>query len=261
MRPRILLTNDDGIYAPGIHTLWKALHKADFADLVIIAPASERSGAGLSITCDRPIHIQKVEWPENTPAWSVDGTPVDCVKMGMHVLLKEKIDCILSGVNAGSNAGRNVLHSGTLGAVIEGAFRGIPGLAFSCEKESNPSFHLAEKYAPALVRYLLEHPLPQGGILNVTFPDCAHIQGFRLTRQGAGRWTENPSLHRETENGTVYWLGGKHDGTVETQGSDLWWLRHGYVTAVPLHVHELTDHHTLQQKQNVFENFLQKNCL
>lgn len=256
-RPKIILTNDDGIHAPGIERLWKVLHAADIADLFIIAPSTERSGTGVSITWDRPMLIQKINWPKNTPAWSVDGTPADCIKMGARIILDIKPDFILSGINAGSNAGRNVLHSGTVGAVIEGVFRGIPGMALSCENGDNPNYHVAEKYILPLLRYVLANPLSSGSFLNVNFPHSAQeeVKGFRFTRQGKGRWAENPYLHIETEHGPSYWLGGKPDELTEDENCDIAWLRQGYLTAVPIHIHELTDHRELEQRTHVFENF------
>jgi 5'-nucleotidase len=257
-RPRIILTNDDGIYAPGIERLWRVLHEANFADLYIIAPLTERSGTGVSITWDRPMLIQEVSWAENTPAWSVDGTPADCIKMATRIILKEKPDFIISGINAGSNAGRNVLHSGTVGAVIEGIFRGIPGMAFSCEDGENPNFHVAEQYIIPLTRYLMEHPLSSGSFLNVNFPHSAKekVKGFRLTRQGKGRWAENPYLHFVTENGPSYWLGGKPEELTEDEDCDIALLKEGYLTAVPIHVHELTDREELHSRQETFETYL-----
>lgn len=256
-RPKIIITNDDGIQAPGIQILWRALHNADFADLVVIAPSAERSGSGVSITWDRPILIQKVDWPENTPAWSVEGTPADCIKMGERVILGTKPDFIVSGINAGSNAGRNVLHSGTVGACIEGAFRQIPGLALSCEEGQNPNFHVAEKYVVDIVKYTLDHPLPPGCFLNVNFPHAAQdeVAGFKLTRQGKGRWAEDPYLHINTESGPSYWLGGKPEELDEESDCDIAWLRQGYLTAVPLHVHELTERRELAKRQIDFENY------
>jgi 5'-nucleotidase len=256
-RPKILLTNDDGIDAPGIKSLWRVLHEANFADLYVIAPATERSGAGVSITWDRPILIRQREWPFETPAWSVDGTPADCIKMGIGVILKEKPDLIASGINAGSNAGRNVLHSGTVGAVVEGVFRGIPGIAFSCEDGTNPNYHVAEKYIERVVHYILANPLSPGTLLNVNFPSVIneHVKGCRFTRQGIGRWSEDPSLHLETDHGTSYWLGGKPEESSENGDSDIALLKQGYMTAVPVHVHELTDYQELAKHQEEFQRF------
>lgn len=262
-RPKIILTNDDGIQAPGIATAWRALHQANFADLYIIAPATEKSGMGVAITWDKPILIQKVDWAENAPAWSVDGTPADCIKMGERIILSGKPDFIVSGINAGSNAGRNVLHSGTIGACIEGIFRGIPGVAFSCENGENPNFNVAEKYVAALVKYLLRNPMPPGSFLNVNFPHAAkqEVKGFRLTRQGKGRWSEDPILHLETDHGPSYWLGGKPEEIEEEEECDIAWLKKGYMTAVPIHVHELTDFQELKKRQESFENYFTEKIL
>lgn len=185
-----MLTNDDGILAPGLKCLWETLRKSDFADIVIAAPSQERSGTGVSITWDRPLLIKQVNWVDETPAWSIDGTPADCVKMAIRVILDSPPDLILSGVNAGSNAGRNVLHSGTVGAVIEGVLRNIPGIAFSCESERNPNFHVAQKYIVSIVEFILRHPMEPGCFLNVNFPKVADdlVRGFKFTRQGKGRW-------------------------------------------------------------------------
>ena len=256
-RPLLLLTNDDGIYAPGISCLWKALAAADFADLAIAAPAVERSGAGVSITWDRPVHIQKLQWEEKIPAWSIDGSPADCVKLGTYFLVDRRPDLIVSGVNAGSNAGRNVLHSGTVGAVIEGLFRGIPGVAFSCENGENPNFHVAEKYIAAVVQYVLDHPQPEGTFLNVNFPHVAQkeVKGFKLTRQGRGRWSDDPKLHRNHDKGASWWIGGKPQELDEDDDCDIAWMRKGYMTAAPIHVHELTDREFFEKSKDSFEKY------
>lgn len=256
-KPKILLCNDDGIFAPGLRTLWEALHEADIADLAIIAPALERSGTGSSLTWERPLLIQKIEWEKDTPAWSVDGTPADCIKMASRIILTYKPDFIVSGINAGSNAGRNVLHSGTIGAVIEGILRGIPGMALSCESGEKPNFHVAKKYVRKLVEYLLEHPLQAGCFLNVNFPQSVDdsVKGFKLTRQGKGRWVEEPILHFETKRGPTYWLGGKPEEQDEQPDCDIALLRQGYMTAVPIHVHELTDREELSRRKENFEEF------
>jgi 5'-nucleotidase len=257
MKPLILLSNDDGIHAPGIRHLWEALHEANFAELVIAAPASEKSGTGVAITWDKPIHVQKVSWPEQTSAWSVDGNPADCVKMAEAVILKRKPDLIVAGINAGSNAGRNVLHSGTVGAVIEGALRDIPGVAFSCENGREPNFEVAKKYVAYICQYLLKNPLPKGTILNVNIPHAAKtaVKGMKWTRQGKGRWAESPYLHLETDKGLSYFLGGKPEERDEENCCDISWLKEGYLTAVPLYVHELTDERCLKEKKGNFENF------
>lgn len=259
LRPKIVISNDDGIHAPGIKALWSVLHEARFADLFIIAPSSEKSGTGVSITWDKPILIQKVEWADQTSAWSVGGTPADCIKMGSRILLDGKPDLIVSGINAGSNAGRNVLHSGTVGACIEGVFRGIPGIAFSCENGEAPNFHVAQKYVMNLVEYVVENPLPPGCFLNVNIPHAAQdeVVGFRLTKQGKGRWSEDPTLHLQTEHGPSYWLGGKPEEIPEEDDSDIAWLKKGYLTAVPIQVHDLTDYRELEKQQDAIDRYFE----
>lgn len=261
MRPHLLLTNDDGIEAPGLSALWRTLYEADFADISIIAPSAERSGAGVSITWDRPMQIRKISWSEGISAWSVEGSPADCVKLGMRVILEKKPDLVVSGINAGSNAGRNVLHSGTVGAVIEGLLQNTPGIAFSCEDGENPNFHVAEKYLVALVHYVLENPLREGSFLNVNFPKVAQdrVKGFCLTRQGKGRWREDPRLHKNHKLGASYWLGGKPDELPEDPHCDIALLREGYLTAVPIHIHELTDREELEKKAEKFTKYFHEN--
>ena len=256
-RPFILLCNDDGIYAPGMKALWESLSKADLFDIAIIAPAAERSGTGCAITWTRPLLVKKVPWEGKTQAWSIDGCPADCIKLGLSIVLDRQPDLIVSGINAGSNAGRNVLHSGTIGAVIEGVLRGIPGIALSCEDDQNPNYHIAEKYVTSLVQYILAHPLDEGSFLNVNFPKAAlhDIEGFKLTRQGMGRWVEDPSLHTETDHGPTYWLGGKPEERAEDPECDITLLKQGYLTAAPIHVHELSDKKALSERQEHFSTF------
>lgn len=238
-RPKILITNDDGIYAPGLKVLWKTLR--NFADLSIIAPATEQSGVGLGITIREPLLIQRVEWDEGTPAWNVTGTPADCVRLGLSVILKSPPDLIVSGVNRGSNAGRNVLYSGTVGGVIEGALRHLPGIAFSSVNFEKPNYSLTEPHILALVSHVLEHPLPQGTFLNVSFPSTPPIKGIRMARQGHGYWIENPLERLHPEGHPYYWLGGKWLHRDEHPESDVALLSEGYAAVVPIHINELTD--------------------
>ncbi len=247
-----MITNDDGIGASGLRHLWEAVRP--FADTAIVAPLHEKSGSGLSITWAKPLMIKEATW-ENTPAWSVSGTPADCVKIALSVLLKRKPDMVISGVNKGSNAGRTVLYSGTVGGVIEGAFKGVPGIAFSFCDEETPPLATTQKYIFPLVRYFLEHPLPQGSLLNVNFPLRAKegIKGLKLTRQGHGCWLEAPDRRTHPEGMPYYWLGGKWSSAEEHPESDVYWLNQGYATAVPIHVGELTDAAALSKHKEAVE--------
>ena len=198
-KPVILLTNDDGIWAEGLKHLWLSLK--DQYDLRIVAPAKEQSGMATAVTLSVPLDIEPVLWENQAQAWQVSGTPADCVRMATRILLKEAPDFIVSGINRGANSGRNILFSGTVGGVIEGAMRNIPGIAFSCEDFDHPNYEHFQEQIPLLVAYSLKNPLPQGSFLNVTFPSKhkSDHKGCYLARQGMSFYRENPlkALHPE----------------------------------------------------------------
>lgn len=251
-KPKILITNDDGINAPGIRHLWSAL--SPMADVTVVAPAHEQSAAGLSITTRNPLHIQAVGWGNDV--WSVNGTPADCVKLALSVVLDEKPDLVVSGINKGSNAGRNVLYSGTVAGAIEGVMHDIPAIAFSCYNYFNPSYTDAQNFVPLIVQHSLSHPMPSGTLLNVNFPDhekYGKIKGFRMTRQGKEFWAENPDKRTHPAEGKAYyWLGLKIAEFDEHEDSDIAWLKKGYATAVPVHVGDMTDHAHLSKAKESF---------
>lgn len=253
-RPQILITNDDGVHASGIKHLWKALQ--NHADVHVVAPMTEQSGSGVAITFRSPLRMEKVFWDTHSLAWSVNGTPADCVKLGLNILLKKKPDLVVSGINRGSNAGRNVLYSGTVGGAIEGVLQGIPALAFSCLDYIEPDFELASQYIPAIVKRVLEHPLPRGTLLNVNFPpkEAKEIKGLKLTKQGKEFWAEDLITREHPAEGhDYYWLGAKRALYEEEEDCDISWLQQGYIAAVPIHIDQLTDHHYLQSKKSHFE--------
>ena len=256
-KPRILITNDDGIYAPGIKFLWQALK--DIAEVVVVAPVSEKSGSGVAITFHSPLKIEKVNWDSNTLVWAVNGTPADCVKLGLNILFKKKPDLIVSGINKGSNAGRNVLYSGTVGGAIEGVLQGIPAIAFSCLDYLDPEYKIAEKHIPTIVNYALKDALPSGTLLNVNFPrkEVNYIRGIKLTRQGREFWTENLITRQHPAEGDdYYWLDLKRAQFDEEEDCDISWLQQGYIAAVPIHIDQLTDHQYLLEKKASFEKLI-----
>lgn len=258
-KPRILITNDDGIEAPGIKHLWKAL--VDEFDVSIIAPSSEKSGTGLAITIRDPLHIAECDWGNKTRAWKVTGTPADCVRLGLSVILENRPDLIVSGINRGSNAGRNVLYSGTVGGAIEGVLRNVPSIAFSCDDFHDPDFETASKYVTPIVNYVLQHTLPKGTLLNVSFPVSKDIRGVKFATQGRGFWIEDPDERLHPEGRTYYWLGGKWHHQDELPESDVAVLKNGYIAAVPIHVHDLTDKSAVEAHQERFERMLHSSYL
>ncbi len=261
-RPFILVTNDDGVYAPGIKHLWKSV--ADFADVMVVAPANEQSAVSLSITIRHPLRIEKVDWPfTDAKVWSVTGTPADCVKLALSVILPTAPTLVVSGINRGNNAGRNVLYSGTVAGIIEGVMHDIPGIAFSVADYFNPTYEEVENYIPQIIRYILEHPLPAGSFLNVNFPKNMKergVRGIRFTRQGKEYWAEDPEQRRHPAEGSpYYWLGSKLAQFEEEPNSDIAWLREGFATAVPIHISDLTDDGYLRHSQQSFDHFMNQN--
>lgn len=253
-KPKILITNDDGIYAPGIKTLWEAV--ADFADVMVVAPSENMSGAGVSITVNNPLRMEEIQWKTGVKAWKVSGKPADCVKLGLNAFIHGKPDLILSGINRGSNSGRTVFYSGTVGGVIEGALRRVPGIAFSYENYNNPDFSLLKKYILPIVEHTLNHPLPAGTILNVNFPDKP-FQGIRLAKQGLGYMNDDPDKRIHPTEGTpYYWLGEKWEHHNEPHDSDVELLSQGYITAVPIRVEELTHQAHINDHRSAFEEKL-----
>lgn len=253
-RPYLLITNDDGIHAPGLKHLWEAVH--EFADLAIVAPQSEKSGSGLSITWTKPLLIHPFAWQNGTPAWSLNGTPADCVKMALSLILKRRPDLIISGINRGSNSGRTVLYSGTIGGVIEGVLKGIPGIAFSFSDFAVPPLSATKEYIFPLIQHVLKNPLPAGSFLNVNFPvNCQNgVKGFKLSKQGRGYWTEAPEQRTHPEGTPYYWLGGRWCSFEEDPESDVAYLDQGYIAAAPIHVDDLTDKIVYQNHKKMIDS-------
>lgn len=258
--PYILMTNDDGIHASGIKFLYKILKK--YADITVAAPYADQSAVSLSRTIRSPLRMEKSPWSDpEEDIWCVTGTPIDCVKLALSTIVKRRPDIVISGINRGSNSGRNVLYSGTVGAAIESVMQNIPAIAFSCEDyHTDPDYARTEKYIVAILRYVLNHPLPEGTLLNVNFPQKhLQIKGFKMTSQGSEVWVEDPDKRfHHAENHFYYWLGSKLKPSSDAEEGDGKWLRQGYITAVPIHVMNLTDFRHLQASQSLFESYFEE---
>lgn len=255
-RPFLLITNDDGIHAPGIRHLWEAVQ--EFADVAIVAPHAEKSGAGLSITWTKPLHIRPYTWENGTPAWSINGTPADCVKMALAVVLERKPDMVISGINRGSNSGRTVLYSGTVGGVIEGVLKGIPGIAFSYSDVEEPPIAITKKTVFPIIQHFLKDPLLPGTFLNVNFPFHLKdgMKGIRMASQGKSYWTEDPDKRIHPEGVPYYWLGGTWMAVDEESHADTSVLKEGYIAITPIHVGDITCNNTLEKHKDLTEKSL-----
>ncbi len=265
-RPQILITNDDGVDSIGLWLL--ADNLAEWADVFIVAPATEQSGKSLSISVYNPLEIQRLYESDHKQAWSVSGTPADCVKTALSILLKTAPDIVVSGINRGSNAGKNVLYSGTIGGAIEASLRGLQAIAFSSYSMENPAFELYAPLTSKIVQYNLKNPSENGVVLNINFPcprtteSSAPVKGLKLARQGKEYILENPrfiSSPREMEDHhqTSFHLGGRlvhsHGNSNET---DIHWLNNGYATCVPIFIEDLTHDRYLNSRKNEFETIL-----
>jgi 5'-nucleotidase len=251
MTMRILLTNDDGVYAPGLRAMRKELQK--LGDVTVVAPAGEQSAVGHSITLLTPLITQEVVDEAQIPmGWAVEGRPADCVKLALLELLKEPPDLIVSGLNAGSNAGINVLYSGTVAAAIEGAFFQCTSIAVSLAytKPKTPNFPQAAEAARKVVEQLVRHPLSRGSLFNVNIPspDQGPIKGIRVVPQNVAPYQEKFDRRIDPRGRVYFWSGpdfgcpDPHPDTDETA------LREGYITVTPLHFN-LTDALMLEKMQ------------
>ncbi|QXO16962.1 MULTISPECIES: 5'/3'-nucleotidase SurE [Vibrio] len=236
---KILLSNDDGVYAEGIRALAYAL--ADMAEIVIVAPDRNRSGASNSLTLEQPLRVTKIE--PNT--YSVQGTPTDCVHFALNELMKDDLpDLVLSGINHGANLGDDVLYSGTVAAAMEGHFLGVQSIAFSLVGKHH--FATAGKIARQLVEQHLSSPIPTNRLINVNIPDVplAKLQGQKVTRLGARHHAENMIKQKDPRGHDIYWLGPPGREQDAGEGTDFHAVEHGFVSITPLQV-DLTAHESL----------------
>ncbi len=231
---KILLTNDDGIHAPGLMALFKELNE-DF-DLDIVAPESEMSAVGHAITLASPLRVQPVQKNGTFFGYGVTGTPADCVKIAVQELLETPPDIILSGINFGANVGVNVLYSGTVSAATEGAFLGVRSAAISLNTRKDPDFQFAAHFSREIIRFIIESDLKNGTALNVNIPAVPpdRIKGVSITRQGVGRFKERFERRIDPRGNVYYWLTGEMPVGGEVQDSDASVLNENRITITPV---------------------------
>lgn len=247
-RPLILVTNDDGIAAPGIRNLVESV--ADLGDVVIVAPDSHQSGMGHAITISNILRIAPYDFRmAGVQAYKTSGTPVDCVKLAIYKILKRKPDVLLSGINHGSNASINVIYSGTMSAAVEGALEDIPSVGFSlCDFAEDADFRASRDVARTVTKQVLAHGTPKGTCLNVNIPKLApeDVKGLRVCRQAAGHWADSFEERQAPGGRTYYWMTGHFTDIDNGEDTDEWALRNGYVSVVPVH-YDLTAHHAIAE--------------
>ncbi len=251
-RPLILVTNDDGIVAPGIRALVEIA--AEVGEVVVVAPDSPQSGKGHAITIHDPLRLNHVRVFPGIEAWECSGTPVDCVKLAKHIVLKgRQIDLCLSGINHGSNASINIIYSGTLSAAMEASLEGIKSIGFSLLDYSfEANFEPGKPWLRKIIQYALTQPFPASKLLNVNIPNVSAeaIQGIKLCRQADARWVEEFLEGRDPNNQPYYWLTGKFVNEDRREDTDVMALEQGYISVVPS-MHDLTDYSAFQEMQNI----------
>ncbi len=247
MKPLILVTNDDGIVAPGIRNLVEVAKK--FGDVVVVAPDKPQSGQGHAITLNDPLRLRKLEIFDGVESYACSGTPVDCVKLAKNVILKDrKVNLCVSGINHGSNAAINIIYSGTMSAAMEASLEGIDSIGFSyLDYSFDADFTASRHFAEIIIGEVLKNGLKDCKLLNVNIPKGTvnEIQGIKVCKQGEGSWIEDFQEGIDPRGEKYYWLTGKFINRDIAENADIKALEDKYVSIVPSG-HDLTVYSALQ---------------
>lgn len=247
-KPLILVTNDDGITAPGIRFLIDVVK--EIGNVIVVAPDSPQSGMGHAITVNSTLYIHKISKEgDDILEYNCSGTPADCVKIAKNEIVKEKIDLCVSGINHGSNSSINVIYSGTMSAAIEAGIEGIPSIGFSLADFSwNANFEPIRDYLKTIILNVLQNGLPQGVVLNVNFPKAAkeEIKGIKICRQARAKYEEKFDKRVSPFGKEYYWLAGDFVNLDKGEDTDEWALKNNYISVVPVQF-DLTAHYAIQQ--------------
>lgn len=243
-KPLILVCNDDGIFAPGIHALIEVVK--ELGEVLVVAPDKPQSGKGMSITINAPIRYHKYQILD-VEAYACDGTPVDCIKLAINKIVQRKPSLIVSGINHGANSSVNVIYSGTMSAAIEGALENIPAIGFSLLDHSlEANFEPSKKFVRQICEKVLQTGLPKHTCLNVNIPNVPAelIEGIKICRQANGNWVEEFDERKDPGGHTYFWLTGTFKLYDHTPDTDIYYLEKNYVTVVPIQ-YDMTSYPTL----------------
>ncbi|NHZ86878.1 MAG: 5'/3'-nucleotidase SurE [Planctomycetia bacterium] len=233
-RPNVLVTNDDGIFAPGIYALWEAMQ--DIGDVTVVAPDTEKSAVGHAITITDPLRVQQIHRKNGFEGFAVKGTPADCVKIAGRSLMKTPPDIVVSGINSGANVGSNIIYSGTVSAATEGTILGIPSIAISLNSIKGGDMTASQKVAKTVVGKVLENGLPSGVLLNVNVPNIPEnsIKGYRITKQGNVVFKDHFEKREDPRGKLYYWMKGEiiNDTNSDTDGFA---IQNKFVSVTPIH--------------------------
>ncbi|MSQ45065.1 MAG: 5'/3'-nucleotidase SurE [Nitrosomonadaceae bacterium] len=229
---RILLSNDDGYFAPGLACLAEAL--SAIAEIIVVAPERDRSGASNSLTLDRPLHLHKA----HNGFYYVNGTPTDCVHLAVTGMLDTLPDMVVSGINAGANMGDDTIYSGTVAAATEGFLLGIPSLAVSLNSASSENFLTAARVAADMVQRFKDNKFHEPVLLNINVPDISYeeLKGMEVTRLGRRHKAESVVKSQTPRGETVYWVGAAGPAQDAGEGTDFFSIQHDRVSLTPLQI-------------------------
>ncbi|CAM2994119.1 Acid phosphatase SurE (Stationary phase survival protein) [Legionella steigerwaltii] len=241
----VLISNDDGVFAPGINILAKEL--STFVNVDVVAPDRNRSGASNSLTLSQPIKVKKLD----NGYYSVEGTPTDCVHLAVTGFLSTEFDMVVSGINEGANLGDDILYSGTVAAAMEGRYLGLPALAISMVGDNIQHYETAAIIAKQLVMKLGKHRLPSQTILNINIPDVSmdKLKGLQVTRLGTRHGAEPVVKDRDPRGRPIYWIGLPGPQADAGPGTDFHAISEGYVSITPLHL-DMTNYKMFDQLAN-----------
>lgn len=243
----ILITNDDGINSKGLRALIEEASR--FGRVTVVAPEQGMSGMSHAITMSNPLYLRRIKLADNIEVYACQGSPVDCVKIAIDTIMKERPTLILSGINHGSNSNISVIYSGTMGAAMEGASYGITSLGFSLTShDTNADLTPARHYVSKVIKQVLEHNTHNGLCLNVNVPNTplSEIKGIKMCRQTQGYWEEEFEQKFDPRGREYYWLVGRFiNAEPDATDTDEWALKNGYVAAVPVKL-DLTDYSQLK---------------
>jgi 5'-nucleotidase len=247
-RPLILVTNDDGITAPGIRALIQIMNT--IGDVIVVAPDRPQSGMGHAITVDNVLHCNPITIDDGPQIeYSCSGTPADCVKMAVNEILNRKPDLCVSGINHGANSSINVIYSGTMSAAVEAGIEGVPAIGFSLlDFNYKADFKQGEEFVKRITLNALKNGIPEATVLNVNIPKLKkeHIKGIKICRQANGYWREDFDKRKSPFGKEYYWLSGEFVNKDKGEDTDIWALENGYVSIVPVQF-DLTAHHMIQK--------------
>lgn len=250
IKPLILISNDDGITAPGLRVLVEEMML--IGEVIVVAPDKPQSAMGHAITVTLPLRLKPNHIFPGVLAFECSGTPADCVKLALDKVCTRRPDIMVSGINHGPNYSINVIYSGTMSAAVEAAIDGVQSIGFSlCDYSYEANFEYARPHISKLVKTMLDNPLPYGTLLNVNIPVTSDLLGMRVCRQASAKYAENFEERKDPGGRTYYWMTGKLINLdADDNDTDLWAVENGYISVVPTKF-DLTSNSMLQHLKNL----------